>query len=224
MTYPVIAKFQRGFRLIDGSALNNLVQAINDLTGNGTPQLGTFAGVNSTVAQTGTALGSTYNAYNKTTLSATGIASGNGRGARNELDLSGTVTGGAFLAGGQNKLIISGTMNSADSRLMAGFNQLDGSAGVFTAGQLAAVWNDMGATAPGGGWNTGSQSYVVRNTNTTASNVQAIGEDYGKANYWRQLSDNGSGWVVTGAVGGSQSTKIKVQVNGTDFYIPLNTA
>src|SRR5882672_9299987 len=38
MAYPRIANFQAGFRLIDGTALNKLVAALNDLLRNGTPQ------------------------------------------------------------------------------------------------------------------------------------------------------------------------------------------
>jgi hypothetical protein len=60
--------------------------------------------------------------------------------------------------------------------------------------------------------------------NTTASPVQAIQELYGKATYMLQCSDNGGGWVVAAAVAGNQNAKLKIQVNGTDYYIPLNTA
>lgn len=40
---PEIEQFQPGYRLVDGTQLNTIVDAVNDITGNGTPQAGEFA-------------------------------------------------------------------------------------------------------------------------------------------------------------------------------------
>lgn len=50
MTAPVLAPYQSGFRLIDGTKLNKLVTAVNNINGNGTAQPGTFT----TLSTTGT--------------------------------------------------------------------------------------------------------------------------------------------------------------------------
>lgn len=38
-----LEQFTPGFRTVDGTQLNTIVDAVNDITGNGTPQAGTFA-------------------------------------------------------------------------------------------------------------------------------------------------------------------------------------
>ena len=45
----------------------------------------------------------------------------------------------------------------------------------------------------------------------------------GQANLCRAFRFNGSE-VVSAAVGGSQNKKLRVNVAGTDYYIPLHTA
>ncbi len=60
-----LQKYQPGFRLIDGTQLNTMVDVVNNLTGNGTPQPGTFSTLNATGAAT---LGSTLAVTGATAL------------------------------------------------------------------------------------------------------------------------------------------------------------
>lgn len=176
---------------------------------------------------TGTALGTTRKIRGEYTLSATGITSGNPVGVRGAITLTGTVTGGAFLYGLQGKLIVSGTMNHADSRLCAALAQLDISAGTYTAGQLSALWVDAGASASASAIATkgGGQFNLLRITNTTAANANAMIFAYGEADFLLDLGGPGGNadWfaAASGTTAGANPYKLKVNMGGVTKYILL---
>ena len=157
------------------------------------------------------------------TVSATGITAGNINGTKGVVNLTGTVTGAAYISAAYGKLVITGTQNHADSRLQAGFFKVDASAGTITAGFLQAIWADMGATGPAGGWGSGVAN-IIKATNTTSGAVNSIYYGYGKATYAFDLSDNGGGWIVGTAAASGWDKSLKINVNGTTYYIPLNPA
>jgi len=168
------------------------------------------------------ALGTVRGIHGQVTGSGTDIASGNIVGVRGLCTLSGTITaGGAFLYGAQGKLVCTaGTMNHADSRLCGVLAQIDANGGTFTAGQLSALWADLGATATG---TLGDQCNVIRATNTTAATPNAILYGYGKASFLLDLYANSGGWSSTTGTAGATTSKgwLKVQVEGATRYIPL---
>jgi hypothetical protein len=176
---------------------------------------------------TGTALGTTRKIRGEYTLSATGIVSGNPVGVRGALTLTGTVTGGAFLYGLQGKLIVSGTMNHADSRLCGAIAQLDISAGTYTTGQLSCLWVDAGATASASAISTkgGGQFNLIRITNTTAANANAVIYAYAEADFLLDLGGPGGNadWfaAASGTTAGANPYKLKVNMGGVTKYILL---
>ncbi len=201
----------------DGLMGQPAIQAAYSFTNTApTGQPGMIAMANTTTA---TALGTTYPIQNLLTLSATGIVSGNGFATRSLTTISGTVTGGAFVSGIRAGLTLSGTQNSADSRVNALFAKIDASAGTATAGYLDAIWADMGATGPSGGW--GTNSNCIRCTNTTSGTINSIFYGYGKATFGMDMSDNGAGWVATAGTASTAAGGIKINANGNVRYIQL---
>lgn len=178
-----------------------------------------------TVTVATTALGTVRAVYGNAVASASAIASGNLVGSRGSVTLSGTITaGGAFLYGAQGKLIVSGTMNHADSRLCGAIAQLDISAGTYTAGQLSALWVDAGATASASAVSTkgGGQFNLIRITNTTAANANAVIFAYAEADYLFDLGGPGGNadWFDAGTGASANcSGHLKVYLNGTAAYL-----
>jgi len=156
-------------------------------------------------------------------------------GVRGEVDVaSGTTASDGFYYGAQGKAIVAGTMSEVSATRICGvLGQLDASAGTITSGQLSAVWADMGATAPSGGWDT--ETFIVRAENTTSQAVEGHLFSYGKATYWAQIDDNnhGSGFVKTAGTGGSSAGNtthcnapyvLACYINGAAAYIPFFTS
>jgi hypothetical protein len=139
--------------------------------------------------------------------------------------LSNTVAGASYLAGVQGKFTLGGgTINHADSRTCALLAQLDISSGTYTAGQISALWVDCGSS---GNMGTGDGQFnVVRISNTTTTVPNAVMYVYSKGSYLFDLGAPSStaDWIASGAVGGSQNMKLKINLNGTPYYIPCNTA
>jgi hypothetical protein len=146
-----------------------------------------------------------------------------------ELSAASTIAGASYLAGVQGKAVIKGTMNHADSRLCAMLAQLDISAGTYTAGQLSALWVDAGATASASAIATkgGGQFNLLRISNTTAANANAVMYIYAEADFLFELGGPGGNadWFATNTTsieGNNMSyiLKIKDPAGGTG-YIPV---
>lgn len=163
------------------------------------------------------------------TASATGITSGNIRAGRFATTVSGTITGGAYAMGVQGKLTVSGTMNHADSRLAAGFFQLDTTGGTFTTGQLSALWVDHGAGSTGA---KGGQFNMVRISDTVAgSKGNAIIYAHANATNVLDLSAPGGtmDWFAASGTSANSAGKsdgcaaqkvLIISVGGVPYYIP----
>lgn len=181
--------------------------------------------ISQTETTAATALSNTYGTVSNITASATGIVSGNLRGARAVATLSGTVTGGAYVMGGQDKLIVTGTMNHADSRLAAGFSQLDISQGTYTTGQLSGLWVDCGSTASASAVSTkgGGQFNILRLTNTTAALNNSLVYGYADADFLLDLGGPGGNadWFSETGTVTTDDGWLKINLNGTTKYIGL---
>jgi hypothetical protein len=164
------------------------------------------------------------------TTSHASITSGNLVGVRAHaiVPTGTTIDGGAFVIGGQAKLTFSGTavMNHADCRVAGGFSQLDCSSGTYTTGQLSGHWVDMGASASASAVSTkfGGQGNILRLTNTTSANTNAIIYSYGDADYWMDIGAPGgtSDYFVVGSEApGTAGGYLKLLVAGETKYIAL---
>lgn len=182
---------------------------------------------------TGTALGTVRGIHGQVTASTAAIASGSIVGVRGICTLSGTITAGqAFLYGAQGKLVVTGTMNHADARLCGLLAQLDTTGATLTAGQLSALWVDMGAGVTGAG---GGQFNMVRISNTVVgSKPNAMVYMYGDASFAFDLAGGPGGTcsyvVAAGSSSGSfgnadgvASKVIVVSIGGVTYYIPAHT-
>ena len=84
----------------------------------------------------------------------------------------------------------------------------------------------MGATSS---LSSGSEAFVNAETitNTCATlKMNSVIKVIANAAYLFDLAESNltGNWIVVAAVGGSQTEKLKVLINGTPFYIPLYTA
>ncbi len=137
-----------------------------------------------------------------------------------------TVTAG-YLYGVQGKLTFKGTLNESLGEYNAALvGQLDFSAvtAITAVNGLSMLWLDAGASATAGSL---AKVNAINITNSIASNPlhAIIGVPEADAVYFLDANDTAdSHWIVTAAVGGSQTTKIKVHLNGTDYFIPCYTA
>ena len=139
---------------------------------------------------------------------------------------SGTTVTTGFVYGTQGKVTIKGSLTSAN--WSAGIlGQIDLSAGHHTGtGWLSAIWGDMGATSLDA---SDVNAVVSLLTNTTADEILAGIHIDTNSTYGMSFTDEGGGhgagkWIKAAAVGGSQTTKLKVFVNGAAMYIPLYTS
>lgn len=161
------------------------------------------------------------------TTSHASITSGNliGVRAHTTIPSGSTVDGGAFVFGGQQKLTCAGTMNHADSRLAGGFAQLDISAGTYTTGQLSALWVDCGASASASAVSTqgGGQFNILRLTNTTAAENNAVIYSHADADYMWDISAPGgsSDSFATAGTPATNAGYLRILVAGSARYIPL---
>ena len=139
-------------------------------------------------------------------------------------DSGGTLGSGSFVYGVQGKLVLNGTLNSGSGFNAGVFAQLDTSGAGFahTSGYLAPIIADFGATAH---LSADALADMIVLLNTTTSLINSILKTEAKANYLFDLNDLGQGnYIVASAVGGSQNKKLAILVNGTPYFIPLNTA
>ncbi len=138
-----------------------------------------------------------------------------------------SITGGAYVYGGQHKFTLGGgTINHADSRVCASLVQLDISTGTYTAGQLSALWVDLGATSAM--VNNGGQFNIVRISNTTVIVPNSVIFVYAEATYLLDLAGGPGGnadWYTTTSSGGA-TRKFRIAVKGPDgaaCYLSLYT-
>jgi len=139
-----------------------------------------------------------------------------------------TIGGGAFVYGGQHKLTLgTSTINHADSRSCASIIQMDISgASTYTAGQLSALWIDLGGTSAM--TNNGGQFNIVRISNTTVAVPNSVIFVYAEATYLFDLAGGPGGnadWYSTTS-GGGATRKFRIAVKGPDgaaCYMSLYT-
>jgi hypothetical protein len=135
---------------------------------------------------------------------------------------SGKTLASGYLYGVQGKITVNGTLATAN--YSAGLvGQLDLSAASSITGNLQALWLDAGATSGAASLAT---TKMLSITNTTTKLVNSLIYAVADASYFLNLSDlafGGKHFIVTGAVGGSQDKKLKCNIDGTDYFIPLNT-
>lgn len=169
--------------------------------------------------------GTVRGVHGQVTASHAAITAGSIAGVRGLATLSGVVSGGGLYAyGAQGKLVVTGTMNHADARLCAVLAQLDISAGVYTAGQISALWVDAGATSVAGA--LGGQFAMVRITNTTVSVPDSVISVDSEGSFLFDLNGPGGNadWYTGGATGGAtRSYKLKVKVGGVTGYMSVYT-
>ena len=169
--------------------------------------------------------GTVRGVHGQVTASHGAISAGSIAGVRGLATVSGIVSaGGLYAYGAQGKLVVSGTMNHADSRLCGLLAQLDISAGVYTAGQISALWVDAGATSVAGA--LGGQFNMLRITNTTVSVPNAVIYAYSEGSFLLDLDGPGGNadwYTATAAGGATRSHKLKVKVGGTTGYISVYT-
>jgi hypothetical protein len=181
------------------------------------------------VANSSATPGTVRSIIGQMTSTATTQTSGNLVGVRGVVNYVGA--SGGFLYGAQGKLIPTGTISG--SSWNAGlFGQLDISAATVNAGQMAPIWGDYGATS--GTLTNQTGLYGIAMTNTTAAVLQGQLYLYGGAQNLLLLNTNAGLSGVTyfknaGTGSGSwgnatpptPSKVLKINVDGTDYYLPL---
>ena len=149
------------------------------------------------------------------------MTSGNLVGVRGEVDAVGA--SGGYLYGVQGKVIPTGTL-SGSSWSAGVFGQFDLSNATINAGQIAALWGDMGAS--GGTFTnvTGARGIALTNTISTLT-LFAMDYRYGKASNLFELDGSSSTYIASGGAGGLSGTikKIAISIDGVQYYIPAAT-
>ena len=144
------------------------------------------------------------------------MTSGNLVGVRGEADVVGA--SGGFIYGVQGKVIPTGTL-SGSSWTAGVFGQFDLSAATINAGQIAAVWGDMGASV--GTFTDATGARMFAGTNTIASlTLNSMIYLYGKATNLFELSGSSSTYISTGAATPSGDLKkLAITIDGVTHYI-----
>ena len=153
------------------------------------------------------------------------VGSGSIAGIRGEvnLDTSKTITGG-YIYGVQGKAVLKGILNNGSGFNSGLFGQIDTSASTFahTSGYLAPLILDMGATAH---LATDTLADLMVVLNTTTALINSILKTEAKAAYLFDLNDLSQGqYIVATAKGSGWDKSLKIKLNGTDYYIPCNSA
>jgi hypothetical protein len=155
MTAPVLAPYQSGFRLIDGTKLNKLVTAVNNINGNGTAQPGTFT----TLSATGASTLASVTATSVTSASPTGAGIGYATGA------GGAVTQATNRTTGVTVSKLSGQITTNNASLAAE------TAAAFTVTNTQVAISDVVVVSQQSGSNGGNTNVYV---STTAAGSFAI--------------------------------------------------
>ena len=96
-----------------------------------------------------------------------------------------------------------------------------GSGGIASGGIMMMLWVDI----MGGGTNSGTL-YMLRLSQQAGGLIPSAFIQFQAADPVEHLFRIAGIWspIIEGAVGGSQDKKIKIELSGTDYYIPCNTA
>jgi len=137
-----------------------------------------------------------------------------------------TIAGASYIYGVQGKLTVQGTMSGSAEVSCGLLGQLDLSASLGLTAPVAAIWADCGATA---GTVTGANIDAVVVYNTTAAKVNSAIRVDTNSTYFMDLSDEGGGhgagnWIIGTAKGSGWDKSLKINLNGTTYYIPCNSA
>jgi hypothetical protein len=136
------------------------------------------------------------------------------------------------LYGVQGKTTFTGTFAEASAGRITGvLGQTDVTGATLTSGQVSAVWADL----QGGAESVTSETYPLRVSNSMSTQATALGLFVGHATYALAFSDLATAQFVENTVatgagqcaqsGGLVATKaLKINANGTDYWIPLCTA
>jgi len=139
-----------------------------------------------------------------------------------------TITGASYVYGTQGKLTIQGT-HSGSAEVSCGLlGQLDLSAATAATAPLAAIWADCGATMSAGMGAAAANIDAVVVYNTTATKINAALRVDTNSTYFLDLSDEGGGhgagnWIIGTAKGSGWDKSLKINLNGTPYYIPCNS-
>lgn len=179
--------------------------------------------------------GSTRATYSKLAITKSGNFTVNSggymTGVRGEVNVAAASTlKDGFLYGSQGKVVCPGAVSQTSALRLCGVQAaLDCGASTITAGQLSALWADVAGADPTSDWN--DETNTIRATNSTGKPVHSHLFTYGKANYMADLNCDTTGVVAAagsssaGTTGGKAADRvIKINLNGTDGYIPIFNA
>lgn len=182
----------------------------------GSSENGSFNRIVASTTTSSATPGTIRDIYGRVVETATTMTSGNLVGVRGEVDLVGA--SGGFIYGVQGKVTPTGTL-SGSVWAPAVFGQYDLSAATLNAGQIAAIWGDMGAT--GGTFTNVTGARMFAGTNTIATlTLNSMIYLYGKATSLLELSGSSSTYITTGAATPSGTiNKIAITIDGVVFYL-----
>lgn len=137
-----------------------------------------------------------------------------------------TIIGASYSYGVQGKLTVKGIMSGSAEVSCGLLGQLDLSASLGLTAPVAAIWADCGATA---GTVTGANIDAMVVYNTTAAKINSAIRVDTNSTYFLDLSDEGGGhgagnWIIATAKGSGWDKSLKINLNGTAYYIPCNSA
>lgn len=140
-----------------------------------------------------------------------------------------TIAGASYVYGVQGKLTIQGT-HSGTAEVSAGLvGQLDLSAAVGASAPIAAIWADCGATMSVAMGSSKANIDAVVVYNTTGTKINAALRIDTNSTYLFDLADEGGGhgagnWIIATAKSTGWDKSLKINLNGTPYYIPCNSA
>jgi hypothetical protein len=227
--------------ILDVTILNQTITAVNNLTGQGTPQNITGAQITSLYTASVAAPGTQRADYGKVTTAATanlnGSTTNNLVGVRGEFNLPSGATVNNYndyLYGVQGKDVLPGTVDAANICGLCG--QWDISATTFASSgtSISVAWLDAGATSSSSANSNlaTNDSSILRMTNTTSAATASIVEIVAQATDFMQISTNGGtpNFFVAGGTGNNSCAKtggaicskaLLITVGGTNYWIPL---
>lgn len=189
---------------------------------------GTYALVNSLTAAAYAASAVENELLSRITLTpSTTVTAANGLNAiRGEVILTSGKTLGSgaasYVAGVYGRGNIFGTVNIASGALAAVYAKFDLNGSTLSAGHIAPLQSNI-VNPPATAVNVVDLIYTE---NASGTKVKSILSTVASAAYAFDFEEVGGAgnFIVAAAVGGSQDKKLKCNINGTTYYIPLNTA
>lgn len=141
-------------------------------------------------------------------------------GVRGEIDMVGASSG--YVYGVQGKVIPTGTL-SGSIWAPAVFGQYDLTNATINAGQIAAIWGDMGANA--GTFTDVTGARMFAGTNTIDSLVlNSMIYLYGRCSNLFELSGDSSNYISAGGATASGTIKkIAITIGGVQYYLQAAT-